>query len=82
MGEGVKERPRVMSLTWKHEARGQEATLSAQYQVFALYALGYDILHNFLILNLSLVLPCSSAEVHDGSRQNGEMLTDLDVTRK
>lgn len=80
-GQRVKERPRVTSLTWKHEARGQEATLSAEYQVFALYALGYYIMHNFLILNLSLVLPCSSAVVHDGSRQRGEMLTDSDVTR-
>lgn len=81
-GWGVKERPRVMSLTWKLEARGQEATLSAQYQVFAFYALGYDIMHNFLILNLPLVFTMLFSMVHDGSRQKGEMLIDLDVTRK
>lgn len=71
-----------MSLTWKLEARGQEATLSAQYQVFAFYALGYDIMHNFLILNLPLVFTMLFSMVHDGSRQKGEMLIDLDVTRK
>ena len=75
-----KEWPRqtVMSLMWKHEARGNEVILPVQYQGLAILELGVIIMRHFLVFNPSLLSPCSSAviygRVHDGSRKKGEVL--------
>lgn len=69
-----KEWPResVMALMWKHEARGNEPNTRG------LPSLNLAIiLCHFLILNPSLLSPCSLAVIygHEGSRRKGEVLT-------